>query len=127
MVKFLELLVRELNPVHDFDRVRRSNSFTPDFIENYASEFVNLGYFALNTVKHFVRGGVAGAGLGYVAGQLIGADANQSTHLGLVFGSGFDVAQYFYRFAFCNAVHPVGRGVTDVIRSIRHHFSDSKD
>ena len=103
MGKTLEVTVRELNPLHDLNRVLGAESlFTSprSFIKGQQSglkEWAYAAYGLVNTAKHALRGGIAGGLLGYLASIPTGISAGEATRNGAVIGLVVDVNQYMIR------------------------------
>lgn len=112
MQRVLEMLVKELKPWHDFDRVGYTPSIfaQPDgrSFKDMLGDGLHFAYFALNSVKHVLRGGVAGAAAGYLASQAFGFEVEMSVKEGMAWGVFSDLSQYMLREHKNTAIDVIG-------------------
>ena len=101
--KALDFVVRELNPLHDFDRVHYL--FPSIFslkgwsvnLKSERNEILPNIYTVVNLAKHVVRGGAIGAAIGGLASFATNSSLPDDVRLGATSGILLDGLQYFAR------------------------------
>ena len=109
MTAALDALVRELNPVHDYDRI------TPETTDIHAPpketllhKGKNMLIFVAQLPKHAIRGGVVGGAIGGLATAMYATFTGYSPLEGLTFGAligagtgvDLDLTQYMLRLLY---------------------------
>jgi hypothetical protein len=97
MAKILDILVRELNPVHDLDRSTYYNpELVPGLWKGFANQALHLSYYILNNVKSMLRGSLVGSVVGLAVGSTFGHPVEGMEH-GAALGMVADMCQYSVR------------------------------
>jgi len=105
MVGKLESIVKELNPLHDFDRFKFYKMSEVILADDSDQKFDRLRKnlrFMLWTPKHLIRGMLIGASMGALAGMMSSnIESSNDFYVAVVasglFGSQLDMLQYLYR------------------------------
>jgi hypothetical protein len=87
MSNLVNILLREANPLHDTDRIRRASG-------NYGDIFYMP---ALALIKSFLRGGTIGSLVGGIAAHTSGGEVSEGIKYGFLIGALVDEVQQVVR------------------------------
>jgi hypothetical protein len=116
----LSTILQEFNPKYDMSNHIYDNSLIDEqkhlglYMHN---EFKDAGFFLINSTKAVIRGGVAGAVVGGLAGLAIGlSDGDNYAQYafggalaGGTIGAGIDLLQYHARYAYLDCRRRISR------------------
>ena len=97
MNKLLTEIVRELNPVHDFDNIKFYDSRKIDSLDKMLRAQARNILFFVKSVKPLARGYAIGGVLGFISTSITDYSMSDGFSHGAALGAYLDLQQYIYR------------------------------